>query len=91
VNISDYDKKSEFNDFTQNDYNSVYLGVFINERVLKADERKYRNYATDSGTIMDKPNFCKKAINYMNSFDDLSPEAKEITKRLFQFIEENNK
>ncbi|MGA2865647.1 MAG: AAA family ATPase [Verrucomicrobiota bacterium] len=80
----------EFLKFKQEDYEHAPLGAFIKAKVLKGQRKRRRSYA-DNGTVSDKVGFCEKAISAMKSFDDLSEEAREIAKRLYDFIAANNK
>lgn len=76
------DENLDFGDFDKNDLSKRYIGDFIEDNV-KGLKRKYR---TEYGTIYNKVNFCKKAISYLKSVDDLSKEAKELSNLLLQFI-----
>lgn len=75
-----------FKAFEHNKYKNKAIGKFIESEVngLK------RSYAAESGTIKDKVNFAKKAVKYIESFDDLTDDAKALTKRIYKFIQENN-
>lgn len=55
----------ELNEFSQDDYKSELLGNFIKNKVLKTIPKRRGAYATESGTISDKVNFCQKAIGQM--------------------------
>lgn len=51
-----------------------------------------KTYSDKYGMLKNKSDFAKKAISVMNSFDDLSDEAKELTDKIVEFIIEcNNK
>jgi AAA ATPase domain len=82
--------ETEFQDFKQEDYQGAPLGTFIEASVVKGERKRKGSYA-DNGTISDKVGFCEKAIEAMKSIADLSPEAQEIGKRLYDFIAEHNK
>ncbi len=69
------------------------LGEFIDEKLIEKKVYKKDN------TIKDKVNFCTKAINFMEKSeipmtekynDYLSFEAKNLCKRIVEFIEKNN-
>ncbi|MBC8045691.1 MAG: hypothetical protein H7Y00_02760, partial [Fimbriimonadaceae bacterium] len=77
-----YDDKK----FTIEKYKNKYLGEFIEDNITGLK----RKYKANSGTLKNKVNFCNKAINYINNFDDLSEEAQNLTKRIFEFIKLNN-
>jgi hypothetical protein len=78
-----------FNDFKQESYIAVSLGEFIDTIVLKSQRTRAASYAKDN-TLRDKPDFCLKAIEEMKTFEDLSPEAQDIAKRLYNFVSKNN-
>jgi predicted ATP-dependent endonuclease of OLD family len=71
------------------DYKKVRLGRFIDKR-LGANRKRIGSYATKSGTVSDKLNFCKKVIENTNDWDDLSNETKKICERIYRFIAKNN-
>lgn len=62
------------------------LGRFIDE--CFGDE--LRKYSADSGTISNKLEFCKKVIEKTTEYEQLSPEAKELTEKVYDFIKKNN-
>lgn len=65
------------------------LGELIHSKIVDgAPKRRYR--PNESGTILDKPRFAKEICREIESFDDLSPEAKKLTKAMFRFIEASN-
>ncbi len=76
-------------DFKQEDYRSEYLGTFIEKNILPSKNKK--SYSGESGTIKDKVNFATKAIKTILTFDDLSPDAKEVAHKIFEFIKNKNK
>ncbi|MCC7425220.1 MAG: AAA family ATPase [Planctomycetaceae bacterium] len=81
------------NEFEQDDYREAKLGKFIEEKVLPDVancKRKSGRYADPSGTVMDKPAFCRHAFTCLNSIDDLSPDALAVAKRVYAFIAESN-
>jgi hypothetical protein len=89
--ITDYEKSSPiFPEFKQDDYRDAYLGTFIEDTLLKGSKTRAGRYATESGTITQKIKFCDKAIDHIKTYDDLSPEAQELSKRLYDFIKNNN-
>ncbi len=72
------------------------LGTFIQDHVLPDGKsvRKSKSaspYAEPSGTIKNKPEFCLKAISHLHNFDELSDEAKELTRAVHQFIADQNR
>ena len=70
------------------EFTNKKLGKFIDELFPKGEIKKY---ATESGTIKNKLEFCKEAINVMNGYDELSEEAKTLTEKIYEFIRNNNK
>jgi len=79
-------------EFEYDQYKNEPLGSFIESEILKNVKNKKRkgNYKTESGTINHKDSFLKKSIKYSQNWSDLSPEAKKITKKIYNFIKENN-
>lgn len=65
------------------------LGELIHSKIIDGEpKRKYK--PNESGTILDKPRFAKEICKEIESFDDLSVEAKKLTKAMFKFIERSN-
>lgn len=63
----------------------VKIATFIdNTFVLK------KKYAGECNALKNKADFAKKAIENMQSFDDLSQEAKDLTEKIADFIKNNN-
>ena len=77
------------NEPKQEDYVAQKLGEFIEGKIIKDSAKKKRkgSYAGDSGTVSDKMKFSERAIAAMKSFDSLSLDAQELTKRVVAFIE----
>lgn len=69
-------------------FSNKKLGKFIDELFPEGDIKRY---AAESGTIKNKLEFCKEAINVMNDYDKLSEEAKTLTQKIYEFISNNNK
>ncbi|NUM80927.1 ATP-binding protein [bacterium] len=86
--VADVTDLSLTTDFTEFDYQDVYLGEFIDK--LLSDKKRKGSYKEQSGTITDKLNFCRKAIKHTNSIDDLSSEIIGLCEKLEQFIAKNN-
>lgn len=61
------------------------LGKWINESV----DDLSRDYSRES-TISDKLNFCKKSLKYINSYDDMTKEARNLCQKIYSFIRECN-
>ena len=83
-------KKEEICEVLSNkkQFSNRKLGKFIDELFPAGDIKRY---AAESGTIKNKLEFCKKAINVMNDYDELSEEAKTLTQKIYEFISNNNK
>lgn len=75
--------------FEQSDYTSESLGAFIMSKL--SDPKRRGGYAEESGTIKDKLGFCEKAVGHMEKFEELSPEARELTVKMYEFILDHNK
>ena len=52
---------------------------------------EHGKHSSDSGTIKNKLSFCKAVIANIDDFNMLSDEAKQLTEKIYNFIEENNK
>jgi len=89
--IAEYEKKdSEELNFkvkiTEKTYKNKKIGKFIDDNLLG----KHRKYGSESGTIKDKINFCRKAVNNIKNHDDLSSDAKELIENIYNFIKKSN-
>lgn len=72
-------------------YRDAYLGDFIDRMLDAVSARtRVRKFAAPSGTLTDKVKFCEKAIAVMTAFDQLSPEAQALTRRIHEFIAAKN-
>jgi ArsR family metal-binding transcriptional regulator len=80
-----------FNDVQRNDYATKPLGRFIETELLASAATRKCSYQTKSGTVSDKVSFCEKAIATMEKYEDLCEEAKEIARKLYDFIAANNR
>ena len=90
--IEEYEQnKPNFPDFKIKDYQDEYLGEFIEKKILKDKRTRRGSYSTESGTISQKVKFCEMALKYIEKFEDLSDEAKRLTKLICEFIKENNR
>lgn len=77
-------------EFEQKDYTNkeVYMGKFIDEHYeLK---RKYSSN-NGSGTISKKLEFSKNVVKNIESYDDLTKQAKNLCEKIVKFIEKSNK
>lgn len=81
--------------FAQASYRKVGLGSFITsglEQAGYATTRRSQNpYEGESGTIKDKVAFCQAAVGQIRTYSDLSPDAKDVAKRIYDFITEKNR
>ncbi len=75
---------SIFDNLNHEDYQAEKIGEFIDKQL------NINRFAAKSGTIKQKIDFAIAATEEMNSFDDLSEEAKLLAKRIFSFIEKHN-
>ena len=62
-----------FNDFTQKDYAGQPLGTFIETKALSSPRARKASYAMDN-TVRDKPDFCLRATEEMQTLEDISPD-----------------
>lgn len=69
-------------------YKGRSLGRYLESRVEEGKAK--RGYAEKSGTVKDKLGFCRRAIEAMKSYEDLSDEARQLTGRVYEFIRKNN-
>jgi len=82
--------------FNQSQYAMAYLGMFIDNRVLveKTKSKRYGKlqtcYADKSGTVKGKLDFCRRALEQIESIDDLSEHARKIAEKICDFIAHEN-
>ncbi|MCM3092195.1 AAA family ATPase [Cytobacillus sp. FSL R5-0596] len=93
--IAEYEKTDTLEhltnkDFTQEDYNNIHLGTFINSLFPVGARKRRGSYAAKSGTIVNKLDFCKKAINHISTYDQLSEEAQKLSQAIYDFIKVHN-
>lgn len=77
-------------DFTQEEYRNEHLGTYINKLLPDEVRQRRGSYAAKSGTIVNKLDFCKRAINHITNYDQLSEEAKKLTQAIYNFIKVHN-
>jgi AAA15 family ATPase/GTPase len=74
----------------QFDQTKILSTNFLNKPIGKFIESNFSNlkrkYQAKSGTISCKLDFCRAAIERMNTIDDLSKEAFALVKKLYDFI-----
>lgn len=72
----------------ETDFRNVGLGEFIGNIFGE----QWKSKCTEkSGTIKNKLSFCSNVIQVTTDYDRLSQEAKELTEKIYNFIEQNNK
>ena len=62
------------------------LGKYIDDLFVG----EIKKYAGESGTIKNKVEFCKTVIGEITDYDMLSDFAKDLTQKVYAFIENNN-
>ncbi len=91
--VNDYEGgKAEFNVVKQEDYREKHLGRFIEEHLLasKTSRRSDHPYWDSSDTVKDKQGFCARAIRFIQSRNQMSSEAVELTKAIHAHITKHN-
>lgn len=68
-------------------YKKQKLGSYIDKTLFK--DVGLRKYAAESGTIKNKLAFCQTAIEFINDYDMLTDEAKELVEKIVAFIQAN--
>lgn len=87
--ITELEKENKYLDFVALDYEKYKnesLGKFLNSNL----RNRIRSYSTDSGSIVNKVDFAKKAVCYIKSKEDLSEEAKKLSEKIYEFIRKQN-
>ena len=64
--------------------------IKVIENLLKGNNQRKGSYSGKSGTLNRKDIFCKKAISYINKYNELSKDAQKLIETLYIFIKENN-
>lgn len=96
--VTEYEKSSTpvLVDLKWEDYKNSRLGSFIESKLAPNINRKTRTkraYADgdgDNATIKEKTNFCKKALSFLGNHGEMTEEALDVAKVLFEFIERYN-
>lgn len=86
--LTQIDAFLEDNSLNEDNYKDSNLGEFIEETILK--NKHERETYIDGNTIKDKTAFCKKALNHIEGYEDLSENALDICNSLYQFIAYEN-
>lgn len=71
----------------QGDYKDRNLGQHIED--ILGEQKKRKGSYIDGNTISDKVGFCRRAVSNIETWDDLSSEAQQLTEKLFDFIRVN--
>lgn len=94
--ISQYEKKTIdetieiVGNIKSKDYFNKYLGVYIEK---KLGDKKTHNYiSTKSKALTDKVNFCKRALQCIDSIDNyqLPAGARTICEKIYAFVKQEN-
>jgi len=75
--------------FTEKDYAKEYLGKFIEEQLVT--KLRKGSYMADSGTVSRKTDFCRRALNYIRHYEDMSTSAIQLCKKLYNFVRSCNR
>jgi hypothetical protein len=86
TSYGDENQSIDFSKFEKRDHSTEQLGLFIDNNVSGIT----RKFASKTGAINDKLNFCKRAIANINSIGDLSIEGRALTEKIYNFITMNN-
>jgi hypothetical protein len=83
-------EKAEFKELRSWSYphKDEKIWEFIESRLLKSFKRK-GGYKSESWTIVSKVQFCEKAQEFLNSYDALTPAAKDLIEKIYNFILSN--
>lgn len=72
-------------------YRAEPLGRYIEETLLSGKRKRVGSYKTESGTISDKVEFCRRVLKYTTTFQSLSDQTKDLVCKLYKFIGDHNK
>ncbi|MDQ8051685.1 MAG: AAA family ATPase [Pedobacter sp.] len=79
-------KELDFTNFSMTKYVDEPLGTYIDTVVPELT----RKYGDKSGTVKNKVEFAKRAVNEIADVNGLSKEAKLVAKKLYDFIASHN-
>lgn len=82
-------KKTLSQELKYEDYKDKALGSYLDSVSTGGDSPK--SFAGDSGTIWNKRKFAEVVIGSIESWDQLTPEAKHVTERIVKHIEKHNR
>ncbi len=86
ISIEKQDGNLDFSSLIYSKYSTVYLGKFIHDNIPQLK----KNFASDSGSIINKVTFAKNATGLIQSKSDLSSEAFVLAEKLYEFISQHN-
>ena len=69
---------------------SNYLNESLGKFIEASFENLNRKYEAESGTLFCKLEFCRTAIAHLKNLSDLTLEARNLTERIYEFIESAN-
>ncbi|MGE0711193.1 MAG: ATP-dependent endonuclease [Planctomycetota bacterium] len=75
---------------SQDEYADPPLGRFIQEKLLNGTYRRKGGYAAKSGTLKGKVDFCRKALEKLNSLEEFSPQARDLAQVLYGHVLKQN-
>lgn len=82
--------KPEINCNTQK-FIKGYIGKILDKSINISEQTKKHKYTKgNTSALYDKLDFCNIAIDCINSYDELSENAKKLTETIWDFIKENN-
>ncbi|MCD4783445.1 MAG: AAA family ATPase [Candidatus Eremiobacteraeota bacterium] len=79
----------DFEESWNESYKTEPLGRFIDSNIKTTRKKGEYKYATDSGTLKEKSDFCKKAIEFI-TYDNMTDESKDLTEKIYEFIKSCN-
>jgi len=81
-----------FINFSQHDYLLKPFGEWINSCIVKGNIKKICSEGSNKlkPKLLNKADFALTATGFINSWDDLSPEAQRLTVKIYNFIGEHN-
>lgn len=81
-----------FKPFSHDDYKNIPLGVFVKTHATSGLKKIFTPGSNKiTPRLYNKVNFAQKAIGHITSWEYVSPEAQQLTKLIYKFIESNHK
>ena len=87
--LSELNKLKKNTKFNESRYSNKNLGEFIDDEILKDNRKRVASYKKGN-TISEKQKFCQRAVNHINTYEDLSKEAIILCDEIYQFIAYTN-